>query len=248
MKLAAARAAGAQHQSPRVEARNPSRVTPRNAPSLAKWHEAQCPVLAQQNAAQPERKRIASAAVDSKRLPAQRIVNCSVQPCCAPLNRTGRNMPAFTLGTASQATGHAKSTILRAIKAGRISAVRDDLGQWQIEPAELFRVFPALALPGATPQTGKMERDATTDALVAELRAVIADLRQERDHWRAAHEREQAAHAREQAAHATTQRLLLPPPATAAERDAMATGEGTLDSETPCNRLVRAWRWMRATG
>jgi hypothetical protein len=148
---------------------------------------------------------------------------------------------AFTLGTASQATGCAKSTILRAIKAGRISAVRDDLGQWQIEPAELFRVFPALALPDATPQTGQMERDATTDMLVGELRQVIADLRQDRDHWRAAHEREQAAHA-------ATQRLLLPPPATATERDAPATGEGRAPDETPRNRLVRAWRWMRATG
>jgi hypothetical protein len=108
-------------------------------------------------------------------------------------------MAAYTLGTASQATGCAKSTILRAIKAGRISVVRDDLGQWQIEPAELFHVFPTLANPDTTPQTGPMERDATTDTLVAELRAVIADLRrgqddlrQERDHWRAAHEREQA--------------------------------------------------------
>jgi hypothetical protein len=121
---------------------------------------------------------------------------------------------AFTLGTASQATGCAKSTILRAIKAGRISATRDDLGQWQIDPSELFRVFPALALPGATAQTSPIERDATTDVLVAELRQVITDLRrgqedlrQERDKWQAAHEREQAAHA-------ATQRLLLPPPET----------------------------------
>jgi hypothetical protein len=34
-------------------------------------------------------------------------------------------------------------------------------------------------------------QDATTDALVAELRAVIADLRQDRDHWRAAFENAQ---------------------------------------------------------
>jgi excisionase family DNA binding protein len=121
-------------------------------------------------------------------------------------------MAAYTLGTASQATGCAKSTILRAIKAGRIPAVRDDFGRWQIEPAQLFHVFPTLANPDATPHTGPMEWDTTTDTLVAELRAVIADLRreqddlrQERDHWRAAHEREQAAHA-------ATQRLLLPDP------------------------------------
>ena len=153
---------------------------------------------------------------------------------------------AFTLGTASQATGRAKSTILRAIKAGRISAVRDDLGQWQIEPAELFHVFPTLAHPDATPHTGPMERDATTDTLVAELRAVIADLRrgqddlrQERDHWRTAHQREQIAHA-------ATQRLLLPSPATAAERDAPVVGAGTTAPETRRNWLARGmkfWCW-----
>jgi hypothetical protein len=159
-------------------------------------------------------------------------------------------MATFTLGTASQATGCAKSTILRAIKAGRISATRDDLGQWSIEPVELFRVFPPLALP-ATPATGdqaQIERGATTDVLVAELRQVIADLRrgqddlrQERDRWREALEREQAAHS-------ATQRLLLPPPGTATERAATPPEEGAPATETPRNRLVRAWRWMRATG
>jgi hypothetical protein len=142
----------------------------------------------------------------------------------------------YTLSPAADAVGMNRSSILRAIRAGKISATRDD-DQWQIEPAELFRVFPALALPDATPQTEQMERDATTDMLVAELRQVIADLRQERDHWRAAHEREQAAHA-------ATQRLLYPRP----QRPRTASGEGAPASETPRNRLVRAWRWMRATG
>ena len=155
---------------------------------------------------------------------------------------------AFTLGTASQATGCAKSTILRAIKAGRISAVRDDLGQWQIEPAELFRVFPALAIPGATAEKAQIERDATADVLVAELRLIIADLRRGQEDLRQDRDRWQAAHEREQAAHAATQRLLLPPPATAIERDAPATGEGAPAPETPRNRLVRAWRWMQARG
>ena len=148
-------------------------------------------------------------------------------------------MAAYTLGTASQATGCAKSTILRAIKAGRISAVRDDFGRWQIEPAQLFHVFPTLANPDATPHTGPMEWDTTTDTLVAELRAVIADLRreqddlrQERDHWRAAYEREQAAHA-------ATQRLLLPGLATLAERDPPATREGAPAPETP----LKFWCW-----
>jgi hypothetical protein len=47
----------------------------------------------------------------------------------------------------------------------------------EIEPAELFRVFPALAVPGPTPEQPRTERDATSDVLVTELRQVIADLR-----------------------------------------------------------------------
>ena len=135
-------------------------------------------------------------------------------------------MPAFTLGTASQATGYAKSTILRAIKAGRISATRDDLGQWQIEPTELFRVFPALAVPGATPEQPRTEHDATADVLVAELRQVIADLRRGQEDLRQDRDRWQAAQEREQAAHAATQRLLLPPPETVPKQDATATWGG----------------------
>jgi hypothetical protein len=149
-------------------------------------------------------------------------------------------MASFTLGTASQATGTAKSTILRAIKAGRISATRDELGQWQIDPAELARVFPLLAIPsapvtppGATPEqppaardAPAIERDATTDMLVAELRATLTDMRQDRDRWHTAYEKEQAAHARTQDALAATQRLLPPPAPTPVEQGATPNGEG----------------------
>jgi hypothetical protein len=156
-------------------------------------------------------------------------------------------MPAFTLGTASQATGCAKSTILRAIKAGRISATRDDIGQWAIDPSELFRVFPALALP-ATAETPRMEHDATADVLVAELRQVITDLRRGQDDLRLERDKWQAAHEREQAAHAATQRLLQPPPATPTAQDATPGGEGETADGTPRNRLLRTWRWLRSTG
>ena len=140
-------------------------------------------------------------------------------------------MASFTLGTASQATGTAKSTILRAIKAGRLSATRDDSGQWCIDPAELARVFPLLAIPGATPEQPRTAQDAMTDMLISQLQGVIADMRQDRDHWRTAFEREQAAHA-------ATQRLLPAPTATPVEQDAMAP-------ETPRNRSW--WPWRRAS-
>ena len=54
-------------------------------------------------------------------------------------------MTYYTLGTAAHACGLNKSTVLRAIKAGKISATRDEHGQWQIDPAELHRVYPPVA-------------------------------------------------------------------------------------------------------
>lgn len=51
----------------------------------------------------------------------------------------------YTLGTAAKATGRAKSTILRAIKSGAISAHKAHDGSYEIEPSELHRVFDAVA-------------------------------------------------------------------------------------------------------
>jgi len=47
----------------------------------------------------------------------------------------------YTLGQAAKATGKAKSTILRAIKKGTISANKGEGGAYRIDPAELHRVF-----------------------------------------------------------------------------------------------------------
>ena len=47
----------------------------------------------------------------------------------------------YSLAEAAQATGLNRSTILRAIKSGRISGVRDNQGAWTVEPVELHRVF-----------------------------------------------------------------------------------------------------------
>jgi len=52
-------------------------------------------------------------------------------------------MAQYTLAEAAKATGKSKSTVLRSIRAGRLSAVRDELtGGWLIEPAELHRLYP----------------------------------------------------------------------------------------------------------
>lgn len=49
---------------------------------------------------------------------------------------------AYTLGQAAKATGLSKPTLSDAIKKGRISASKDDFGRYQIDPAELHRVYP----------------------------------------------------------------------------------------------------------
>ena len=101
----------------------------------------------------------------------------------------------YTLGTAATAAGLSKSTIHRAIKAGRISATKNDTGDWSIDPAELHRVFPPV-----TVEPVPLERDATPklEAMVAKLEAEITalkgvsdllrsqlvDVRTDRDAWR----------------------------------------------------------------
>ena len=102
----------------------------------------------------------------------------------------------YTLGQAANATGKSKSTILKAIKNGRISAKKDDLGNWSIDPAELSRVFEVTVLsntksnetepPSNTPRTPSEASEIAhlkalleaQRALLAEKDARIADLRQ----------------------------------------------------------------------
>ena len=53
----------------------------------------------------------------------------------------------YNLMSAAAAAGINRSTVLRAIKAGRISAQRDSNNNWEIDPAEFHRVFPPLPSP-----------------------------------------------------------------------------------------------------
>src|SRR6516165_5942719 len=48
----------------------------------------------------------------------------------------------LTLAEAAQRVGLHRSNLLRAIKAGRISATRDESGAYQVDEAELVRVYP----------------------------------------------------------------------------------------------------------
>src|SRR3954447_16371111 len=84
-------------------------------------------------------------------------------------------MTQYTLAEAAKACGKSKSTVLRSIRAGRISAVRDALsGGWLIEPAELFRLYPEAdrTVHGAADDVARNGHDAPE---MTELRARLAD-------------------------------------------------------------------------
>ena len=53
----------------------------------------------------------------------------------------------ISLSTAAHAAGVNRTTILRAIKSGKVSATKNEHGEWQIDPAELHRVYPPQASP-----------------------------------------------------------------------------------------------------
>lgn len=56
---------------------------------------------------------------------------------------------AYSLKEAAEAAGKGKPAILKAIQNGKISAQKDEHGQWQIEPVELHRVYPPVSGNGS---------------------------------------------------------------------------------------------------
>ena len=107
-------------------------------------------------------------------------------------------MPYLTLGQAAKSAGKTKPTILNAIKKGRISAKKNDAREWQIDPAELHRVYPPVSsnsskedetLRCETPSNANDNKVLADKLKVAEerisaLEADKEDLRQDRDEWR----------------------------------------------------------------
>lgn len=86
----------------------------------------------------------------------------------------------YTLGTAAKATGKAKSTILRAIKSGTISASKDAAGNYSIDPSELHRVFDATPTQPALSNAAQPPAE-HTDALRLRLEILEEERRRERE-------------------------------------------------------------------
>lgn len=95
---------------------------------------------------------------------------------------------------AAKAVGKSVPTITKAINSGKLSAVKLDGGGYEIDPAELFRVWPAVKGEGKeTPKTLGQETPSETNILQVKLDAKdelltryqeeLADMKEQRDKW-----------------------------------------------------------------
>jgi len=108
-------------------------------------------------------------------------------------------MEASTLipvAEAAEMVGKSRMTLMKAISKGKLSAIRDVHGRWQIDPAELTRVYRIVAVAngnqsqfsadGSSPLAEVAQvRIEALEARIAEQTATIADLRTQRDQERA---------------------------------------------------------------
>ena len=105
----------------------------------------------------------------------------------------GTHMPAVSVRMAAALAGKDRSTILRAIESGKLSATKNDFGRFLIEPAELERVYGMLR--PAPVHSDAMPEDAPHDtgAPARELELMREMLERERAHhaeMHAAYERD----------------------------------------------------------
>src|SRR3954466_13774140 len=138
----------------------------------------------------------------------------------------------MTLAQAAEATGRSRSTLLRTIRKGQISASRDAAGGFLVDESELSRVFPirghdaadARPLPSLAAALARLE---AADARIADKDTTIADLRHRLDEERA--ERRQ-----------TTAQL-----SAAQERIAALLTHQGASAASPAAPRRRWWRWGR---
>ena len=91
----------------------------------------------------------------------------------------------LTLGQAAKETGLSKPSISKAIKTGRLSAVKTESGEYQIDPVELFRVYPATSKPKAnTLQEETLSLLNGLQAALDAMRELLGQVEGERDDLR----------------------------------------------------------------
>jgi len=97
-----------------------------------------------------------------------------------------------TAGTAAKAVGKTKSTITKAIASGKLSAIKNDNGAWEIDASELYRVYPPTPLEiveiehkDTLKETGRNSKEIQAlERLLKAAEEQIDDLKADRDEWR----------------------------------------------------------------
>jgi len=74
----------------------------------------------------------------------------------------------YTLKEGAEACGKGKTALLKAIQKGRISASKNAFGEWEIDPAELHRVYPPVpkAAVNSSVNESESERQAAASSAV----------------------------------------------------------------------------------
>ena len=104
-------------------------------------------------------------------------------------------MAAYTLGQAAKRVGKSKATLSKAIKTGKISAVKGENGAFQIEHSELHRVYDAVSTEQLdSKQVSKQEIGNELIELRVKLEAAnksiekqdtaLEDMKKDRDDWK----------------------------------------------------------------
>jgi hypothetical protein len=97
-----------------------------------------------------------------------------------------------TAGTAAKVVGKTKSTITKAIASGKLSAIKNDNGAWEIDASELYRVYPPTPLETVEIKQndtlkemgGNSKEIETLERLLKAAEEQIYDLKTDRDEWR----------------------------------------------------------------
>ena len=88
----------------------------------------------------------------------------------------------LSLGQAAKETGKSKSVISNALHSGRLSVKRNDKGEWEIDPAELFRVFAKQNTQERKKEQNRMPENPAQNALLEqEIRHLREQLDRERE-------------------------------------------------------------------
>lgn len=107
----------------------------------------------------------------------------------------------YSLTQAAQATGLTRQGILAALKRGTISGSKNVQGQWEIDAAELHRVYPLTTVNStantlvnscvtsinslSAPAINELQQKlAVTEALLQEARGQVDELRADREAWK----------------------------------------------------------------